>query len=406
MSETHVLEKTKTPHKITLYKNGDNPNIYYYFSWKHKSYRGSTGTDSLDISRNKVIEIFFVITKGLRGRGSSRTIKFEHVLKKFLDYKRDQNLSKTTLDDYKFRSKYLVERFKGRDINSICSKSEYLDYREWRRKYYLTHDTKKQQVYKKNGKTVKGRIFNSVGNVPINRELRLLISLLRFGKEYMGILQNVQIPSYELLPERRREDILDKKEYEKLREYWIKKNPYYWMIISFVNNTGIRYPSELNKIIWKDVNLKKSYVLIRDRKNKNKSEPLNTPVPLIGTSKEIIETLKSRKDIPKGDDDPVFVNDNGVQISNIRKSFKQSIVDCGIKKNLCMYSLRHLYTTRMVKRPDIPLIMISQSLGHKDTSMVNKYYSHLRIEDLVKTFQKSEERKQEILEQEKHTDGN
>jgi len=116
--------------------------------------------------------------------------------------------------------------------------------------------------------------------------------------------------------------------------------------------------------------------------------------------------LKSRKDIPKGDDDPVFVNDNGVQISNIRKSFKQSIVDCGIKKNLCMYSLRHLYTTRMVKRPDIPLIMISQSLGHKDTSMVNKYYSHLRIEDLVKTFQKSEERKQEILEQEKHTDGN
>ena len=310
------------------------------------------------------------------------------------------------MDDYKFRSKYLVERFKGRDINSICSKSEYLDYREWRRKYYLTHDTKKQQVYKKNGKTVKGRIFNSVGNVPINRELRLLISLLRFGKEYMGILQNVQIPSYELLPERRREDILDKKEYEKLREYWIKKNPYYWMIISFVNNTGIRYPSELNKIIWKDVNLKKSYVLIRDRKNKNKSEPLNTPVPLIGTSKEIIETLKSRKDIPKGDDDPVFVNDNGVQISNIRKSFKQSIVDCGIKKNLCMYSLRHLYTTRMVKRPDIPLIMISQSLGHKDTSMVNKYYSHLRIEDLVKTFQKSEERKQEILEQEKHTDGN
>ena len=48
----------------------------------------------------------------------------------------------------------------------------------------------------------------------------------------------------------------------------------------------------------------------------------------------------------------------GKQIKNISKSFKNSLSECEIDKQLTMYSLRHLYTTRMVKRPDLPLQMI------------------------------------------------
>jgi integrase len=218
----------------------------------------------------------------------------------------------------------------------------------------------------------------------------------------MGIIQDINIPSYTLIPERHtREVVLEKDEYQRLKEYWMKKNPYYWYIISFVNNTGIRYPSELLRICWKDVHLDRSYVLIRDRKNKNRSEPINTPVPIVGKAREIIEIFKNRQGIPKKPTDPVFLDDKGVQIKSITRPFKKSLRECGIEKNLTMYSLRHLFTTRMVKRPDIPIKVLSEVLGHKDTTMIHKFYSHLLSEHLVSVFQKSEDKKQEILSERK-----
>jgi len=36
--------------KITLYKNGDNENIYYYFRYGKKSHRGSTGKSDIQSS--------------------------------------------------------------------------------------------------------------------------------------------------------------------------------------------------------------------------------------------------------------------------------------------------------------------------------------------------------------------
>lgn len=319
------------------------------------------------------------------------------MLPKFLNEKSDQGVSERTLKDYKRQSKYLIEYFKDRDINSISSKSEYAKYREWRKNYHKTHEKKNIQKYKRFGKTIEGRKYTSVGNVVLNRECRLLVNILRFCKDSMNLFENVQIASYKMLPESRREEILSKKEYDTLREYWLNKNPFYWQIISFVNNTGIRYPSELNRICNKDVHLDKSYVLIRDRKNKKKDNPLHTPVPIVGRAKEIIETLQARQNISNNPDDPVFVNDQGIQIKSISKAFKKSLDDCGIKRNLTMYSLRHLFTTRMVRRPDIPIKILSEVLGHKNTTMIDKHYAHLRAEDYVNVFQRSEDHKQEIL---------
>lgn len=397
MTGKHLLKKLTSPQKITLYLNGNNPNIYYYFRWKKKSYRGSTGTSDKQTAIDKMNRIYYDITTGSLDKSKEKTIKFEDVVEKFLKHKELEKIAPKTLTEYKRQSKYLLEKFKGHDIESFGSKSVYNDYQEWRNEYYVTHKHKKQQTYKRNGKTVKGRIFNNVGHVTINRECRLIVSILRYAKDYMDLLQNKEIRSYTMLSEKRREEILEKDEYLKLKDYLMKENPYYWKIISFVNNTGIRYPGELNKIRWKDVDLKRSYVIIRDRKSRVKNETLNTAVPLIGDGEKIIKELKQRNNIPLGADDFVFVNDNGRQIKDIRKSFKKSLKECGITKDLTMYSLRHLYTTRMVKRPDIPLKMISATLGHKDTTMIDKHYSHLRTEDVVKSFQRSEDRKQEIL---------
>ncbi len=396
-----VIETISYPHSISLYNNPPNPNIYYYFTWKHKSYRGSTLSHILDISRNKSIEIFMDIKSGRKKKGNEKIVKFEDICKSFLKSKKDnQSISNRTLTDYVGQSKYLLERYKGRNITELCSKSIYKDYTDWRRQYYQSHETKRKQRYKRYNQDIEGREYLTVGNVRINREIRLLVSMLRYAKEYMNVLHNLNIPQYTMLPEERRNELLTQKEYLILEEYWMNKNPYYWKIISFLNNTGIRYPSEMNKIVWGDVDLDQSYVLIRDRKNKNMNITLDTAVPLVGSARTIIEELKARENISKGEKDFVFVNDKGIQIKSMNKAFKKSLVECKIEKNkLTMYSLRHLFTTRMIKRADIAPKVLATVLGHRDLTMIDKHYSHLKVEDLVYMFQQSELKKQEILKQ-------
>lgn len=376
---------------ITLYKNGENSNIYYYFTWEGKVYRGSTGTDNLSLSIDKSYDIFHKVKTGMTLKLSKKITRFEDVAKKFINQKEHEGLSIRTLTEYKRQIKFLIEKFKGTDIETFGSKSIYLEYQEWRRKYYVNNE--RVQVFKRGEQKIKGRKWQSIGNSTLNRECRLLVSILRFSKEYLDVLKNKEIKSYHDLKENIRSEILTKKEYLRLKEYWNTKNQYYWMIISFVNNTGIRYPSELNRITWGDINFEKSYIMIRERKSKK--SVLNTPIPMVGNTRNIIESLWNRDNIDKEKDNFVFVDNSGKQIKNISKSFKESLIRCGIDKKLTMYSLRHLYTTRMVKRPDIPLSMISYTLGHKDTVMVEKRYSHLRVDDIVSRFQISEKNKQE-----------
>ncbi len=305
MNDRTLPLKIDTPCKITLYKNGGNSNIYYYFSWKKNSYRGSTGTNDIDESIKKSGEIYYEVTKGIREKGVKKNIKFEKLVKQFLKFK-ESEVSPRTIDDYKKSSKYLIDRFKNREIQSLCNRSEYLNYQEYRRSYYETHKSKRRQVNYKDGKKIIGRKLNNVGNVVVNRELRLLVSILKFGKEYKNLFKGIDIPSYKSLPEKRREEILTRYEYLKIKDYWMKKKPYYGYIISFLYDTGIRYPGELNKIKYKDINLGESCVIIRDRKSK--SGTITTSVPLIGSSKEVIEYLKSRKGISTKPDDFVFVD--------------------------------------------------------------------------------------------------
>jgi integrase len=379
---------------LTLYRRKQSPKIYYYFTFGKKSFRGSTKSsdesESFKYSVKKYNEI--VENKGTRG-----TITLNSCVKKFLEYKKSR-VSPRTYSDYKDHSKYLLERFDKKEVNSF-TKSDYNEYVEWRQNYYHTHKKKQIQSYIIQGKKVQGKTYENVGNVVINREMRLLVSILRFSQEELGLLKDVKIPSWKMLPENRREEILTKDEYLKLKEYFIIRNPYYWDVISFVQNTGLRYPSEVNRLTWKDVNFKKKYITITDRKGKSRSGQKSV-VPIVGRSREILEKLRKRDNISTGLDDFIFVNDENKQVKYIHKSFKKGLKECGIDKKLSMYSLRHLYTTRILStRPDIPIKILSEVLGHVDTKMIDKYYGHLRPTDLVKFYEKSEEKKQEILKE-------
>jgi len=397
MSDYEVIKKIPG-WQITLYKRkGDlSPNIYFYFRLNKKSYRGTTGTSNLEESEKISIGKYFDIKE--RKDDAPKSVKFEVMIDKFLAYKQGR-VGPKTWKEYNRQSKYLIEFFTKREVNSF-TREDYDNYEIWRRHYYENNKKRVTQKYVRGGKKLTGRKYGEIGNITLNREIGLLVSILTYSFD-LGYTSKVY--SYKRLPENRREDILTKDEYLKLRNYWLLINPYYWTIISFINNTGIRYPQELNNIKYGDVNLDKSFVVIRKRKGK---PPKDMSIPLVGNSKKIIEKLKARQGISTGPDDYVFVNDRGVRIQNIKVSFQKSIKACEITKNITMYSLRHLFTTRTIlTRPDISLAILAKVLGHVDTTMVEKVYSHLMIDGIVKVFETSEQRRQQILEErEKHPD--
>jgi len=389
MSDPTFPHHMDVPYKITLYKNGNNKNIYYYFTWKKKSYRGSTATSNFDESQKNATKIYYEISGGIREKGRIKITKFDDVVKQFLKYKKD-HVSPRTIKDYQQGSKFLLEKYKGKDVQTLCNKSEYESYTIWRRQYYETHTNMRIRHFKRNGKLVKSQEYDHVGNVVINREISLLRSVLRYGKEYMNLFKEIDIPSYKMLKEKRREELLSKEEYLRLKDYWMKKNPFYGHMISFLANTGLRYPSEIYKLQWKDVNLRGGYVEIRNRKSRHNT--LTSSVPIVGSARKTILWLKSREGIEKGQEDYVFVDDKGRRIKNIVGSFKKSLNDCGMDKKITMYSFRHLFTTKMVQRPDIPLPVLSSVLGHTNTVTLQKHYLHLNPRDIVRSFRRSEER--------------
>ncbi|MGO8761449.1 MAG: tyrosine-type recombinase/integrase [Desulfobaccales bacterium] len=390
--------KVIQPFKIKLYYRTADVSkiIHFYFSLHGKRYRESSRTNHLQTAEEYAIQRYLAIKS--QGKEVKKVFKLEKVVDKFMAWKKPF-VSERTFSEYTRQVKTLIEKFQGKDIEKFTIK-DYHEYDEWRRAYYEVHKRKRVQTYVRNGKKHKGCKFKDCGNTTINREVGLLVSILKYSQDVLQLNQAKKIPSWRKLPERVRSDILSREEYERLKAYWLKKNHYYWDIISFIQNTGCRYPSEIKKLTWKDVNFDKSFIIIRERKGKPNRD---MSIPLVGTAKEILERLKARPNIPTGPEDLVFLNEKGKQVRNIRTSFRKSLVACGIDNpRITMYSLRHLYTTRMLlTRPDIPHKVLAEALGHRDTKMMDKVYGHLMIDGIVKIFEKSEANQQETKKQEK-----
>jgi len=184
MSDYEII-KTIPEYSITLYKRSITPNIYYYFTLNKRSYRGSTGTSNINQAVRNAEKKYWDIEEG---RGKSRRTKFNNVVKDFLNFK-ENRLSTRTYGEYKRECKFLVERFKNKDISAF-TKRDYYKYEKWRREYYVTHEKKRTQKYKRNGQRIKGCQFKNPGNVTINREIGLLVSILRYSQSELNLLQN------------------------------------------------------------------------------------------------------------------------------------------------------------------------------------------------------------------------
>ncbi len=391
--------KVIQPFKIKLYyRTADvSKTIHFYFCLFGQRYRESTHTNHLQSAEEYAIQRYLEIKGG--GRDSSRVTRFDKVVADFLQYKStrvtERRLVEKTFRGYQHQCRFLVEFFNHKDINTF-KKQDFNDYKEWRQEYYTTHKKKRMiQTYTRDGKTITGRKNDYLLEVSINRELGLLRMILLYCKQELEI-DIKMIPTFDKFEENKGRDILTDEEMGKLKDYWLRKNRYFWDVINFCASTGLRYPSELERMLWKDVDLENKILIVRNRKGagRRKSGIRDMSIPLLGEAHEILTRLRRRDGIPKGENDYVWVNDAGVKIQNISKSFKSSLIKCGItNKHITMYALRHYFTTKMIIS-GMPLLNLAHILGHTSTQMIQRRYSTLLIQDHIDLMQDTLDKKE------------
>ena len=364
-----------------------NPTIYADFHHNGKRYKISTKTADL-----KQAVIFATKKKNDVVSGKSlKVVTFREALQSFIETKKSQNKSPLTIDDYERQGKYCLEFFdNGRTPVTEIGSDSIIKLREWRKTYYLHHPRKKKQrSYVRAGKQVRcGRMYNTeVGNRALNKTTGLAVMVVRHAWKHMkaGIAES-ELPYHEPLREKSREVFVTKQELKRITDYFISiDNEYYAYLVAFVFFTGARYPSEVNRLEWRDVNFDEGIMVFLDRKSK-RSEPLDTVVPILPDVDHILSRLREEVGDNYKKYSKVFVDKDGRQVKNIRVAFKKAVIECDLDPELTMYSLRHSAITNWIVNYDMPAKMISEIVGHVDTVMVDRIYSHLKKNENAKAF--------------------
>lgn len=391
---------------------------FYYFRYKNQTFRKSCGTTNLDRGKEFSIQQYWYVRhqEGL----IPKTINFHTLCDKYIEVKKGR-VKENTLRDYESNVKFLKDYFGNTKIQSI-SEMDLEKYKKWRQTFYEKHGHRVRQVYERHGKKLSGRKYHDgKKNYVLNREIGSLIRILTWSKRQGYLPESHPIPRWEKLEEKRRDVLLTKTQYHELKGYLESKwedsekriektkkrrenDRFLLDVIQFVLNTGIRYPSEF-QIQWKDVSLDKNFVSIKGKGRRGKEKKRG--VPIFGISKKILEKYeerwfrihnRERKDVKKPNpDDFVFVKENGDIVKHVRKSFKRSLRKCNLPENITLYSLRHSFVTKtLVDHPEVSTKVISEIVGHKDSSMIDRFYGHLRTQNLVDIMKKSHERLRNI----------
>jgi len=379
-----VIIYTDVHQKMTYYqRDTKSPTIYVYFRKNGKTYRFSTGTTSLPDAMEVAGKKKHLVSKG---KSIKKTV-FKKLLHKYLEYQKPR----VTLGHYQGierNGKLLVEYFGNRDLNTnpITNKT-LIGLEKWRRDYYKKFPEKVEQTYIRKGKKITGRKFNTaVSNRSINSIVKLAVSIMRHAVKN-EIVSGIA-PQYTALKENKRESIIDEVQLKTMYDHFLKEDKEFCaFVVVFCFYTGVRYPSESYDLIWKDIDFERKSILIRNRKNKSKV--VNTSVPMLPPTENILRKLEQYQG-DKEDKDYVFRTKNGKRIRSITKSFKRAVKELDFDPSLTMYSLRHSFITHLVENyRDIPLKMIADVAGHSDTRMVENVYGHLREDITINAFTES-----------------
>lgn len=339
----------------------------------------------------------------VKRRGGRRILKFQSVCKEFMGIKKTQmdfkEIKPKTFRDYESNIKFLKKFFKNVDITSI-GYEELKKYDEWRRNYYSVHKRKRKQVYKRDGLRIKGRKYQDSGSpIIIQRELNLLRSMLKWCQDQGLIPLSHPIPRFKKqIPKNKKPNTLTKDEYLTLKSHLEKtKRDYLLDTIQMILSSGLRYPSEIVNLRWRDVY--ETFLEVRGKGDKIRRIPIRgtTSERIIGKMRRRwfkVNGVKRSEETFPNPDDFVFINKNGQRFQSVRKSFKNSLRECGLDSSIRLYSFRSSFVTRMLEEGLQPT-SLCKILGHSDLSLLLRVYGDVEIPYVVEEVERIHKRRRE-----------
>lgn len=227
-------------------------------------------------------------------------------------------------------------------------------------------------------------LSNKISRKSLKDIIILLNGILKFGKEKNYIKRCIKVPC----PTVCKTEIIvfTEKEQKVLEEYLIRNLNHFNFGILLTLYSGIRI-GELSALIYKDIN--NSVISISKTLQRIKN------ITDMGENKTIIviDTPKSESSIRKIplvqplleqynkiciENKEMYLltgNDKYIEPRTIERRFERILKECGIEHKK-FHVLRHTFATNCVMR-GVDIKVLSEILGHSNTSFTQKYYVHL-----------------------------
>lgn len=228
----------------------------------------------------------------------------------------------------------------------------------------------------KDGRTETVWLNRKVAKGTVRHELVFISRVIEHGRREWGVhlpggnpIRLVKLPPIGKPRDRRMESDEETRLLEFLdhaRDKTGQRSIYMLSLFIFALETASRR-SEIVRLRWEDVDLKKRTALLRDTKNGEDRR--------IGLSTRAVEALMQ---VPRTKDGRVFpVTNNAVRMA-WRRATRRAGVD-----GLRFHDLRHEATSRLATTFNGDVLAMAAMTGHKSLQML-KRYTHLRAEDLAR----------------------
>jgi len=133
--------------------------------------------------------------------------------------------------------------------------------------------------------------------------------------------------------------------------------------------TGMRR-AEMFKLQWKDIDLHRGFIHIRDPKGK-----ISQKIPLNEATKEIFDAHPHTSEF-------VFPGKDGFQRTDIKNAVNKIRNAAGLPKNFrAVHGLRHVYASMLASSGQVDMYTLQKLLTHKSPAMTQRY-AHLRDDAL------------------------
>lgn len=187
---------------------------------------------------------------------------------------------------------------------------------------------------------------------------------------------------------------LDEPDARRLLELLQEEHIRWRAVITFDLLSGLRR-AEFLGLLWCDVDLDNQLLFIRQTWNYVPTEGCYVDTPKTGSSARVLKISRTAVlmlleyknwqdsqqealgDAWKNSDDRVFTNDEGAPLfpDSVTKWFTAFVKRSGLPK-VTVHSLRHTYASLMIA-DGVPLVVVSNQLGHAQTSTTANIYAHV-----------------------------